>query len=341
MIINVFTSHFFRSQDEANPSRSRSLTPSPEREFPASFKDTPILESSKEVLSEDSETLRLQKAKETAEQERLRLEVAKLENSIEPDVVMKKVQRSRRDSDSSNTDVSEDEEDEEKEVKPQPEIIDNEDDKVKKEIMEKILEKQKAEETLNNSAITKEDTKQEMNSVDENEEQKEEKVIDMFADSGDETKPTVEGDQQDTKNTDQVEKMEVEESSTTEGTAEAKKEPAEHEDKTEMQVEPPKIEEAPKVDTLKSLDELRNKMDQMTSEELEAALKNLPSSVQQSKDADDGRTTPVHLRDIEIPIKSLTEFVFDKRILWKQVFRTINKKEFKRMLPKYLRVRFL
>ena len=48
--------------------------------------------------------------------------------------------------------------------------------------------------------------------------------------------------------------------------------------------------------------------------------------------------TPVHLRDIEVPLLSLTEYVDDKKILYKQVFKNINKKEFKFMLPKYLRV---
>ena len=92
-----------------------------------------------------------------------------------------------------------------------------------------------------------------------------------------------------------------------------------------------------KVDTLQSLADLKNRMETMSREELEEALKNLPTKEQKVND-EDGRTTPIHLRDIVVPIRSLTDFVDDKRVLYKQIFRTINKKEFKRMLPKYLRV---
>ena len=88
--------------------------------------------------------------------------------------------------------------------------------------------------------------------------------------------------------------------------------------------------------TLESLSNIRNKMENMSKEELEEALKTLPSLHYTS--TEDGRTTPVHLRDIEIPLKPLTEFMHEKRALYKQVFRNVNKKEFKSMLPKYLRV---
>ena len=91
--------------------------------------------------------------------------------------------------------------------------------------------------------------------------------------------------------------------------------------------------------TLKSLSDIRNNMAGMTKEELEEALQKLPSLTEGHGAAPDGRTTPVHLRDIHIPLVSLTDYVDDKKLLYKQVFKNVNKKEFKFMLPKYLRVR--
>merc|ERR1712113_329582 len=86
----------------------------------------------------------------------------------------------------------------------------------------------------------------------------------------------------------------------------------------------------------KSLSEIRNNMSSMSKEELEEALANLPSLTHETV-CEDGRVTPPHLRDIDVPISSLTEYVEDKKALYKQVFKNINKKEFKFMLPKYLR----
>lgn len=315
-----------------------------------------------EVPPEETEEMRIQKAQEAVEQERLRMEVAKLENVIEPEVVMKRQELTQKsqDSDSSNTDISDDEEEGDKRgVEPPPpqqqHVEESEDDRLKKAIMQKILEKKQREEAsalqANNKTLHQQQGDVEMKGEHGSggEQDEEEKVIDMFADSGDEGKePTAEGDNEKS-DIGQIASKEEDKLDIDSGMP-IKEEPLDdfemkpvNETISAVQPEIPKEEileeEIPKVDTLKSLDELRNRMDQMTSEELEAALKNLPST-NLGKDAEDGRTTPLHLRDIHVPIRSLTEFVSnDKRTLWKQIFRTINKKEFKRMLPKYLRVR--
>merc|ERR1712147_306619 len=40
--------------------------------------------------------------------------------------------------------------------------------------------------------------------------------------------------------------------------------------------------------------------------------------------------------DIEISVKSLVEYLPDKKLLYKQVFKCINKKDFKQMMPQNL-----
>jgi len=91
--------------------------------------------------------------------------------------------------------------------------------------------------------------------------------------------------------------------------------------------------------TLTKLQSLRGKVEEMSVEDLEAALQGLPTMNQLKEDdplLEDGRRTPLHLRDIDIPIKTMVDYIDDKKALYKQVFKSINKKEFKAMLPKPL-----
>lgn len=350
-ILNYFS---LRQQNDKQNSKSRSVTPSPEREIPVESTQ-PDLEPEEihdnKVETPTEEEL-LEKEREFKEQERLRQEVANLESSIQPGVVVSRdlLKQKGRESDSSATDASGDETAEED--IPQDE---NSGDALKKQLLQRLAQKQAEEErkiaavaaagskpTVSTAAkqpegrvVTNED--EEMN---DEEEEKVDDAVDMFAESGDEKeektdklKETVVGE---------AEKVVTEEAGKTDEhnlRAVADGERPEEEKKAEQQAgdkEAAAPDEA-NVDTLKTLAEIRNRMGEMSREELEAALKNLPSKGNEAE-PEDGRTTPIHLRDIVVPFKSLTEFVDNKRSLYKQVFRTINKKEFKRMLPKYLRV---
>ena len=339
----------FRSQEERSRSRSRSLTPEIDREPLQKPEEKLALEhlSNNQQPEEETEQMRIQKEQEAAEQERLRQEVAKLENQIEPDVVRRAVIRKPEDSDCSNTDVSDNEE---KDVPPTESKTEDMDDNLKQEILKRILEKQQEEKKkeseveakTSDQAKTQEDIEMKTEPSNE-EEQKEEKEIDMFADSGDEA-----GTREDNELGETIQENEEKKKISTDVAEPMQEDPIENTDSVETEptvvtdaiVQGEQVPEKPEIDTLKSLHDLRDKMDQMTSEELELALKGLPSGTNLTKDVDDGRTTPVHLRDIHVPIQSLTEFVYDKKILFKQLFRSVNKKEFKRMLPKYLRVSF-
>ena len=305
----------------------------------------------------------MEREREFQEQERLRQEVANLESSIQPGVVVNRdlLKQKARDSDSSATDASGDETAEED--MPQDE---SSGDALKKQLLERLALKQAEEErklaeSSKPTSPTVAKQKQSESKVSTNEDEEmddgEEEVddaVDMFAESSDEK----EEKNDKIKETIVAAAATEEVASTTETVIAKEQQPIadgdkkpEEEEITETAAkqqeaeggEPTTKKEAATpdgtgVDTLKTLAEIRNRMGEMSREELEAALKNLPSKGNKT-DAEDGRTTPVHLRDIVVPFKSLTEFVDNKRSLYKQVFRTVNKKEFKRMLPKYLRVK--
>ena len=120
---------------------------------------------------------------------------------------------------------------------------------------------------------------------------------------------------------------------------EARKDQQDFERREQERREAKKKEEEEYRKTLDKLQNLRNKVDVMSVDELEAALKDLPSFDElQKQNQEDGRKTPPHLRNIEVPVKSLAEYVYDKKILYKQLFKVMNKKEFKSKLPKSLLV---
>lgn len=309
----------------------------------------------------------------------MRREVANLESSIQPGVVINKdlLQKKGRDSDSSATDVSEDEAGEDDSSIPKD---DSSDDTLKKQLLERLKLKQAEEEaasatgtpivtTSTNLAVAEkeapissavEDKKSE-GDEDMDDKEVEGDAVDMFAESGDEkdkeqqpkkvpeekvivdnsTEKEVDQAVADSENEKNVKELEPVPSETVKVEEETEKEAVAKDTSTGGAIDAStagavEISTGSAVDTLKSLAEIRNRMEEMSREELEAALKDLPSK----DNTEDGRTTPFHLRDIFVPFKSLTEFVDNKRVLYKQVFRTINKKEFKKMLPKYLRVIF-
>ena len=359
---------FNRQKNDARNSKSRSVTPSPEREIPKEpvkpdIEPEEILET---TVDKPSEEELLEKEREFQEQERLRREVANLESSIQPGVVVNRelLQRKGGESDSSATDASEDEAVEDEIPKDE-----SSDDALKKQLLERLKQKQAEEESKlasskpssdNESSPSVDQTKQAQQKVNEDagmEDQEEDfGVVDMFAESGDEKEEKSNSDvvaAEGEKATGEAEKTEAAEIEKVVRKENDEVKPEGDEVKPEgdevigdieqndsEEQQEVKEETTPgesNVDTLKSLAEIRNRMGEMSREELEEALKNLPSKGNEMY-GEDGRTTPVHLRDLVVPFKSLTEFVDNKRVLYKQVFRTINKKQFKRMLPKYLRV---
>lgn len=276
--------------------------------------------------------MRVEMEKEAAERERLRLEVEKLESAIDTEVIIKQDPSKIGAGESSGSEISEDEDDTVDDVTVNDSNLakdklpeENEKEMIKRQLIEKLQQKEnigqssadvdKKEETSNEiSEIAKVDTSD---------------YVDIFADSGD--------DEKQNSDVEDVEKMEPNE----EQDLDVKKEedaevvPAQDKDEVDVSMSNEPAEEFEK--TLKTLSNIKNKMEDMTKEELEEALKAIPSLTNNTT-SNDGRSTPVHLRDIQIPLKSLTDYVHDKRALYKQVFRNINKKEFKFMLPKYLRV---
>ena len=82
---------FCRPQTEDSESRSRSVTPSPEREI-APPEEKPSEEASAEKNEEASKLTEEEKEREFQEQERLRREVANLESSIQTGVVLSQEQ---------------------------------------------------------------------------------------------------------------------------------------------------------------------------------------------------------------------------------------------------------
>lgn len=317
-------------------------------------------------IEEEKEKLEIEKQNEAKEKERLRQEVAKLENSIDSQAIKKKKQLILSDAESSGTDVSDVEDAELPDVKKNTEEesslpIDDTLEKIsepvdpkenlKKQILQQLLKKKQEEKVL-----SLQDEQQEGGDEDgknENNKQQEGGVMDMFADSGDEKEPVDETNKIVTateieKVTENEVAMDVDKTDTAgdlnqsvvtsdvtsnlnDIAVEIKIEKADNE--TDKETVSPKKEDNFET-TLKTLTNIRNRMGEMSKEELEEALRHIPNL----NDESDGRKTPVHLRDIVVPMKSLTEYVHDKRALYKQVFRNVNKKEFKFMLPKYLRV---
>ena len=230
---------------------------------------------------------------------------------------------------------------------PDTAVVDQncEKENLKLAILDKILQRQK--ETV--GVVTdKSVVNGENGSEDEDPKEPEpepEQFVDMFADSGDEGKEKSNDGVKVSESGSDIDNVKTEEMEVTVSKDDEKK----TEESMEI-IEPAPViaEEKPLDDdkddfekTLKTLSDIRSKMESMSKEELEEALKTLPNLNDVSNALADGRTTPIHLRDIDIPLRSLTTFVHEKRALYKQVFRNVNKKEFKFMLPKYLRVSVL
>lgn len=296
------------------------------------------------------EAERKRQEEEAIEQERLRQEVEKLESAIvDPLAIKKKKQLLNSDAESSGTDISDNEEIEEienKESEAPTEIKSEEADVAathktvidpKEELKQRLIQqlaKKQEEQKLSQSAP---EVVNHSKAAD---------VVDMFADTW-ETKEKDDGVKQEQEEgkpaLGDVVEMEVDISETGGLDLEGKQAVVKTEAEQEMETEATENQVEEKKDhfeeTLKTLTNIRNKMEEMTKEELENALKQLPSLNDVTNDPKDGRTTPIHLRDIEIPLKSLTEYVHEKKALYKQCFHNINKKEFKSMLPKYLLVR--
>ena len=292
--------------------------------------ETIVIEKTTEELEKErelSEQLELEKKREAAEKERLRLEVSQLESKIDKNLIARGRQRADSKSESSATDISEDEDEAETERKNSKSTFrlfalpENSSELLRLKLEEKIKEKELA--------------------VIKVKEKKIEKKVDMFADSGDEAEEENKSDVKVIEAVDQVMEVDSTEANPQPDVNDASKDgdgagiaAVIQDDKSKEWND--KDDEFER--TLKSLQEIRNTMETMTKEELENALK-LHSLDTVKTEADDGRKTPVHLRDIEIPLKSLTEYVNDPKALFKQLFRNINKKEFKHMLPKSLMVK--
>ncbi|XP_012555519.1 trichohyalin isoform X1 [Hydra vulgaris] len=312
-------------------SRSVSVSPVPSAVILENSEDLeklPVIEAqleevplkTKEEIEKEKvllEQLELEKKREAAEKERLRLEVSQLESKIDKNLIARGRQREDK-SESSATDIS----DEENEIEIKDSNVGLPIPESSSELLRLKLEEKIKEKEL--EVIKVKEVKCKI-----------EKKVDMFADSGEEDQEKDEivaesneqpmevdlkdGDVQSAVNP--VTVCDNNSSITTLMQDEKSKEWNDKDDEFER--------------TLKSLQEIRNTMETMTKEELENALK-LHSLDTIKIEADDGRKTPLHLRDIEIPIKSLTEYVGNHRLLFKQIFRNINKKEFKHMLPKSL-----
>ena len=321
---------------------------------------------------EEKERLRIQEEEEAAERERLRLEVQKLEGTIDSGLIHIKDPIKASTAESSASDVSDDDEEDEKveeekqsqvtstetELKsdapvPKPDTKFLEKENLKKILMEKLYEKQKQENEVgvepNKVDKINQDKDESQSDDDEQEKANEEDYVDIFADSGDENdikrggaEDSVDAEEKEKEEEEPV-KMEVDEDDASNKASDeitpvvTEEEQGNKEAIETKEVEKEKNDEEEYEVTLKTLSNIRNQMQDMTKEELEEALRKLPSLNDGEDVPADGRTTPIHLRDIHVPLKSLTEYVQDKRVLYKQCFRNINKKEFKFMLPKYLR----
>ena len=355
-----YNSHYsFREDEIQERERSRSVSVSPERiiepekeavvkpdELEKNQQDETPIETKTE---EEIEAERKRQQEEAIEQERLRQEVEKLESAIvDPLAIKKKKQLLNSDAESSGTDISDNEEIEETENKDSeaPTEIKSEEadlathkavidpkEELKQRLIQQLAKKQE-EQKLSQSAP---EVANQSKAAD---------VVDMFADTW-ETKEKDDGVKQEQEEgkpaLGDVVEMEVDISETGGLDLEEKQAVVKTENEQDLETETTENQVEEKKDnfeeTLKTLTNIRNKMEEMTKEELENALKQLPSLNDVTNDPKDGRTTPIHLRDIEIPLKSLTEYVHEKKALYKQCFHNINKKEFKSMLPKYLLVR--
>jgi len=236
------------------------------------------------------------------EQELLRQEVANLESSIEPSIVIRREQLQSKgvDSDSSATDVSDDE------AGKEAELVDKGNDDLKMKLLERLKQRQLEESQQQqlqqdgakvvvgeqSSDVTDEpksgktdeqamEKPTEANDVNEksvekgedemNDEGGEERYVDMFAESGDEKEKTHD--------------VKAEEVTQQNEDKEAAVPTAENDNKYSAETKEEELTEEFKVDTLKSLADLRNNMEEMSREQLEEALKNLPSKEAE----DDGR----------------------------------------------------
>lgn len=354
--------------DEVNHEITDSIEPDPPGVAPMTDESDSFKNTSQGLEEEN---------KETVEKERLRLEVEKLESAIDEDVISKSKNNPNAGSESSATDISDEEIgdndlDDNLNIAIMPSnsckdqikaTIDNEIEKenLKREILEIINQKEKGchiDKTV--SASNNEQPDKNKEELQENQDEgKGDDYIDIFAESDTELRKEKSDNETDNYSGNQNltsidneinaeylvdNNLSVKSSNVDIGHFDSNNYVAPFADPLSVKVnddESRKEESDDFEKRLKSLSDIRNSMSLMTKEELEEALKKLPSLTESEDLAIDGRNTPVHLRDIQIPLVSLTEYVEDKNFLYKQVFRNINKKEFKFMLPKYLRVWFI